>query len=124
MRSLCVVALLALACSAPMAQTQPQTPLGKLLAEKLGSDPYYVTGNQLLALKSDRLAFLMYVVGVLDRDNGAQSFWPGLKYCTPDGVTRGQAADVVLRYLEETPAERHMSAAYLVRAAFLKAYPC
>jgi len=108
-----------------LAQTQPQQPsLQKLLLEKLGSDTYYVSGNKLLALKNDRLAFMMYVVGVLDRDNGTQYSWTGFKYCIPDGVTQGQAADIVVRYLEDNPSDRHFSAAYLVRAAFLKAYPC
>ena len=123
MRSLCLVALLTLGSQTVMAQTQPTTPLGKVFVEKLGSVAYFVDGNKLLEMKNERLAFMMYVVGVLDRDNGTGATWTGLKYCTPMGVTQGQAADVVLRYLEENPSERHLSAAYLVRAAFLKAYP-
>lgn len=45
-------------------------------------------------------------------------------YCIPDGVIRAQSKDVVCKYLKDNPAGRHLSGAFLVRAALSKAWPC
>ena len=45
-------------------------------------------------------------------------------YCAPIGVQRAQLGAVVLKYLNDNPAELHMSAAALVINAFGEAWPC
>ena len=45
-------------------------------------------------------------------------------YCIPHEVTRGQVVDVVRKYLEERPAERHHEAIILVVKAMNLNFPC
>lgn len=44
--------------------------------------------------------------------------------CIPDGVSSAQMSKIVLKYLETNPEKRHQYAAYLIREAFIKAFPC
>lgn len=48
----------------------------------------------------------------------------GKYICTPDGVTATQKKDIVVRYLQVHPEERHYNAASTVWAAFKVAFPC
>lgn len=45
-------------------------------------------------------------------------------YCTPPGVTAGQAIRIYLRYLQDNPARLHEEAGVLYGLAMAKAYPC
>lgn len=73
---------------------------------------------------------LGYLSGVLDSTNyfSAASLamhGSGLAtYCTPDGVTKRQAFDVVKNYVVENPHIRHLNATNLVQQALTKAWPC
>jgi hypothetical protein len=44
--------------------------------------------------------------------------------CLDKSVTRGQAADIVMRFLRDHPEARHKTAASLARAALRDAFPC
>jgi len=44
--------------------------------------------------------------------------------CFPDGMTTGQGARVVVKYLEENPAKLHLSITGLIGSAFMEAFPC
>ncbi|MFY7926243.1 MAG: Rap1a/Tai family immunity protein [Aquidulcibacter sp.] len=44
--------------------------------------------------------------------------------CTPDGVTFGQTRDIVVRFLEQSPAKRHEDFGFLVLEALQLAFPC
>jgi hypothetical protein len=44
--------------------------------------------------------------------------------CTPKEVTVHQTVDVILNYLREHPAQRHMAAPMLIGAALGQAFPC
>jgi hypothetical protein len=103
-----------------------------------------LTGNELLArckgqLSDRRLAnnenwcegFLLgfsngYIVGLIDgapdafqKDGNADR-----SLCIPENVTIGQARDVIVRFLEQNPAMRHGTAAYLSFTALSQAFPC
>jgi Rap1a immunity proteins len=45
-------------------------------------------------------------------------------YCIPTGVTTGQVADVICKYLKDNPADRHKSAADLVTTALNDVRAC
>jgi len=45
-------------------------------------------------------------------------------YCTPEGATLDQAADIFCKYLQDTPAERQETAARLLARALKAAWPC
>lgn len=45
-------------------------------------------------------------------------------YCIPDGVTMGQAADIIVQHLRATPEDRHKNAAGYVYSAFIDTFPC
>jgi hypothetical protein len=73
--------------------------------------------------------YLGYVTGVADAREGEKvSVSPAgraaLPFCFPEGVTRGQVADVVLQYLEDNPKFRHLPASELVVGALFVAFPC
>ena len=44
--------------------------------------------------------------------------------CIPSTVTKGQAFDMVGKFLEDNPAQRNKSAAVLIYAVMLAAFPC
>jgi hypothetical protein len=44
--------------------------------------------------------------------------------CADRNVTRGQAADVVIRFLRDHPEVRNKTASSLARAALKEAFPC
>ncbi len=48
----------------------------------------------------------------------------GFRACFPAHSTRGQAEDVVKRYLDQHPEKRHYVAADLVAMALAEAFPC
>lgn len=45
-------------------------------------------------------------------------------YCTPEGATLDQAADIFCRYLQAAPAERQETAARLLARALKATWPC
>jgi hypothetical protein len=45
-------------------------------------------------------------------------------FCIPKGVTNGQIKDVVCKWLEDSPAERHKPAAYLTITALGQTWAC
>lgn len=45
-------------------------------------------------------------------------------FCQPDGLTVNQAHSMVMKYIEETPEDRHISMPFLIYAAFIEAFPC
>ena len=45
-------------------------------------------------------------------------------YCIPDTAKATQGANAVCKYLADNPAQRHKSAASLVRQALIVAWPC
>src|SRR5438552_1325590 len=49
---------------------------------------------------------------------------PLLRFCSPQGSTLGQALDVVVQYLERTPATRHLNFVILAQVALQDAWPC
>ncbi len=66
-----------------------------------------------------------YIFGVVD---GLSTAHIGLNapapFCVPQGVTNGQIVDVVVRYFEATPEQRHFTAASTIAVALMKAFPC
>lgn len=85
------------------------------------------TGNELLA-DIQREDFMYshgysngYVAGVFNTSFILQG---GINICFPDNVTIKQGIDVVKKYLQSTPEERHLDGSVLIYSAFLKAWPC
>jgi hypothetical protein len=48
----------------------------------------------------------------------------GWRACVPEQVTRKQVVDVVMRYLDQHPEERHSTAGSLVANVLAKAFRC
>lgn len=44
--------------------------------------------------------------------------------CFPEGITNGQGVRIVLKYLQDHPAELQDHAIFLVHRAYKEAYPC
>jgi hypothetical protein len=47
-----------------------------------------------------------------------------LPFCMPQGVTQGQAKDVVYKYVVDHPEQRHLNLADLALYALITAFPC
>ena len=67
-----------------------------------------------------------YVVGIVDTIESMQGagLLPRDALCIPEGVTKGQLADTVQKYLQDNPAIRHNDAGNLVPEALREAFPC
>ena len=60
---------------------------------------------------------LMYFYQLTDRKSAL--------FCTPEGgISNGQAARILVKYLREHPQDLHQPKAVLAAAAFRDAYPC
>jgi Rap1a immunity proteins len=85
----------------------------------------YENGNSLLSLctTGDARRCLGYIEGVSDAmDSGADI--GGYRACLPPDMIAGQLRDVVLQFLYNDPAERHMGAVSLIAKALSKSFPC
>lgn len=81
----------------------------------------FYNGNELLRMmrgnSTEQAAAYGYVVGVNDALHK-------ITLCIPNGVTVGQANDVVRAYLEANPQVRHFSGDSVVAAALMAVWPC
>lgn len=48
----------------------------------------------------------------------------GWRACIPDGVTRGQLRDIMVKFLDDHPEKLHHSAASLAARAYEEVFPC
>lgn len=81
----------------------------------------YVNGNTLLSDlrggSNDRMFALGYIAGVADAyDENA--------FCLPPRTQLGQIRDIVTKFLEENPKDRHNHAGVLVLVPLMESYPC
>ena len=67
-----------------------------------------------------------YVTGIVDTIEALQArgVLPADALCVPEESTKGQLADVVIKYLEQNPERRHLEAGSLVPAALNRAFQC
>ncbi len=65
----------------------------------------------------DRMDCLGYTTAVVD-------VWTGIENCPPAAATRGQIADIALKYVVENPDQRHLSADVILRGLFSTLWPC
>jgi hypothetical protein len=63
------------------------------------------------------------VMGIADAMTAPGGIF-GRRACFSSEATAGQARDVVKRYLEQQPEQRHYPAVYLVVHALSEAFPC
>ena len=69
-------------------------------------------------------------LGVLDGFRSLNTFYEAvlekdqLFFCIPTGVTNGQLAKVVVKYLNDNPSELHEPATALIWTALFEAFPC
>jgi hypothetical protein len=82
----------------------------------------FMDGNKLLNNLKESDAFsrglgMGYILGVHDLGSG-------IVYCTPGNATAGQMKDMIMNYLENTPAERHISADITVSKVLKAVWPC
>lgn len=105
-----------------------------ILATLFCVSAFAFTGNELLAnLKEDKKPFdnsttatsaykrgigLGFVMGSFDFAEATGVF------CPPTGVTKGQATDIVIAFLEKHPEVRHLSAGAIVYVALKESFPC
>ena len=65
-----------------------------------------------------------YLAGVQDTARGWQQEAKIQLYCIPEAAKSDQLIRVTVKFLENVPAQLHYSAATLVEAAFVEAFPC
>lgn len=88
------------------------------------------TGNGVLAIcgstsPSDNMRCYAFLDGLSEgisvmaiRDKTRKPF------CIPAGVTKGQATDIVVKFLRENPERRHLDGTLLVVVSLHSAFPC
>lgn len=82
----------------------------------------FADGNQLLSKLRDSSYFnqghaMGYIAGVADMGMG-------VVHCAPYNVTAGQLTDMVKNYLENTPADRHLTGDVIVNKVLKAVWPC
>ena len=100
---------------------------------------YYLSGNDLQTDCRERSKFIdgrdhnpcdvgscrTYIVSVADSHNAYVDWgYMSPRFCSPDKVTQGQLAAVVIKYLEANPQDLHLAAAGIVVNALAQAFPC
>ncbi len=65
------------------------------------------------------LGFTSAVAGIVDTETIY-----GWRACIPDGVTRGQLRDIMVKFLDDHPEKLHHSAASLAARAYEEVFPC
>jgi hypothetical protein len=82
----------------------------------------FVDGNKLLSNMKDSSYYMQghalgYIVGVADTG-------VGIIHCAPYNATAGQMHDMVKNYLENTPADRHLSGDTVINKVLKAVWPC
>jgi len=82
----------------------------------------FMDGNKLLSNMKDSSYFnqghaMGYVVGIADMGLG-------VVHCAPSNMTAGQLNDMIKNYLENTPAERHLTGDTIVNKVLKTMWPC
>lgn len=83
----------------------------------------FMDGNALLAQMKDTGSFFRqghamgYVSGIADMGLG-------VIHCAPSNMTAGQLNDMIRNYLENTPAERHLTGDTIVNKVLKTMWPC
>jgi hypothetical protein len=82
----------------------------------------FLDGNKLLSNLKESDAFsrglgMGYILGVYD-------FGAGTLYCAPSNATAGQIKDMILNYLDNIPAERHIAADITIMKVLKAVWPC
>ena len=93
---------------------------------------FYLTGNDLKEYcespePQTRVFCIGYIVGVsdgIDWFDGDGDDDPVFPSCPPTDLTMIQMAEVLLKYLEDTPQFLHLPATPLIAGALVKAFPC
>ncbi|MBX4972626.1 hypothetical protein HJB56_26260 [Rhizobium lentis] len=108
------------------------------------ADPAFMTGNKLFEYcQTNRLFVVGYMMGVVDKglyDSSAADYgltrepdsrelkvigtFVRTNRCVPDGATSGQMVDVICKWLNEHPADRHKYGPTLINNAFAEVWPC
>lgn len=73
--------------------------------------------SKLIGDQTDRLVGMSYIVGIHDA-------LASLTICSPEGVTKGQLADMMRNWLANNPSLRHQPASVLVNRALSGIWPC
>jgi hypothetical protein len=90
----------------------------------------WVDGNGLYSdCEKGNLKCYGYIFGLIDALDLSELLTdkpplPKAKTCMPAEVTGQQLRDVVLEFLRDNPAKRHLAAAVLVAKALSDAFPC
>ena len=88
----------------------------------------FVNGNTLhewcKASSPQVISYLMGSYDAYELDQMLLDESPKNKVCLPESVLSSQAADVVCKYVADTPSTRHYPAAALVWNALLDSFPC
>lgn len=63
-----------------------------------------------------------YTTGIADALASGPIY--GWEACVPEKVPASQVRDIVVKYLRDTPEERHYTAASIAAMALSKAFPC
>jgi len=81
----------------------------------------FLDGNALLSKMNGDTPHKMQAIGYIQ---GVHDAMESVNVCAPANVTSGQIFDMVKNYLENVPANRHLSAEVIVGHILINAWPC
>lgn len=82
----------------------------------------FMTGNNLddLCRNGNRSIVMGYAVGITDFLEGTAPE----AICIPEGVPAKQVVDILCKYVDENPKDRHLSGDYMVILSLSESFPC
>ena len=86
----------------------------------------FYSGNQLFdyceGAAKDKAHCIGYTTGIVDALASGPIY--GWEACVPEKVSQAQVRDIVVKYLQDNPQDRHYSAAAIAAKALSIAFPC
>lgn len=81
---------------------------------------------EVLGDRSVRVGYCIgFITGMVGTANMYNEFSEGRKmFCVPKNATWKQTAKIIIKYLEDNPAELHSSDVFVTTVALKKAFPC
>lgn len=93
-------------------------------APVLGAE-LYVSGHQADVLCAESQDWCVgFVTGALDGWAALEAYYPGAKFCAPEGTTTGQIKELLVQELRSRPEAAEMPAAYVVYERLIREFPC
>lgn len=99
--------------------------LGAIVAASASAAQLYASGEQASQLCRESNEWCVgFVTGALDGWAAMESYFPGEKFCVPEGLTTGEITALFTQALGERTDLAETPGAYVLYETLIESYPC